>query len=468
MKSGLAKIIEKTFQFLASIQLAVIIIFSLAVISAVGTIYEARYDATYAQKLIYHSPLMYFILGLLCVNLINVIIDRWPWKRHHLGFILAHVGIIMLVLGSLVTKIYGIDGSLALDIGGKNKFVMLNDTEVAVFATFGNQSYKPIAGTQQDFLLRPPQSYPVEFQLGSRALKIVDYAHYALREQKVVDTGNSQDGPAVRIQLQNANVNLTQWLTRTASVPYESFDLGPAKIILASRGSGYQHSGGNEIVLTPDGAEKLKFDVYTKSKGGRTKSGVIRVADVVDTGWMGLQLRLLKYLPHAEQKIEYQKRDRPTGLTSAALRISFDGREHWIGLNSTIRLFDETTMYLVAFRNRMVDIGFDMTLENFSVGRYQGTNRAMSYESIVEVPGLGSQKISMNEPLKHNGLTFYQASFQEDERGEPTTSILSVNKDPGRAMKYLGSLLMVLGTIFMFWFKHYRLKMFKNNTQESQ
>jgi cytochrome c biogenesis protein ResB len=66
----------------------------------------------------------------------------------------------------------------------------------------------------------------------------------------------------------------------------------------------------------------------------------------------------------------------------------------------------------------------------------------------------------MNEPLKHNGFTFYQASFQENQTGEATTSILSVNKDPGRWIKYLGSFLIVLGTIVMFYFKHYRLKIF--------
>jgi cytochrome c biogenesis protein ResB len=66
----------------------------------------------------------------------------------------------------------------------------------------------------------------------------------------------------------------------------------------------------------------------------------------------------------------------------------------------------------------------------------------------------------MNNPLKLNGFTFYQASFQENKQGQATTSILSVNRDPGRWMKYLGSLFIVLGTVVMFYFKRYRLKIF--------
>ena len=64
----------------------------------------------------------------------------------------------------------------------------------------------------------------------------------------------------------------------------------------------------------------------------------------------------------------------------------------------------------------------------------------------------------MNQPLKYNGYTFYQASFQENEKGEATASILSVNRDPGRWVKYLGSFLIVLGTIIMFYFKRRQRK----------
>ena len=58
----------------------------------------------------------------------------------------------------------------------------------------------------------------------------------------------------------------------------------------------------------------------------------------------------------------------------------------------------------------------------------------------------------MNEPMKMNGYTFYQASFTEDERtGEPTASVLSVNKDPGRWIKYFGSLIFSFGIVWLFY-----------------
>ena len=168
---------------------------------------------------------------------------------------------------------------------------------------------------------------------------------------------------------------------------------------------------------------------------------------------MGLVLRVLKFLPHAKEQVTFQASARSTPVTTGAIKINYNGTERWLGLNSSLKLFSEDAVYVVVFGNRMLDLGFPLKLKSFKVGRYQGTMRAASYESVVDVPSVGDHVISMNEPLKFNGYTFYQSSFSEDERGNPTASILSVNWDPGRWIKYLGCLLIVFGIIHLFYFK---------------
>jgi hypothetical protein len=61
----------------------------------------------------------------------------------------------------------------------------------------------------------------------------------------------------------------------------------------------------------------------------------------------------------------------------------------------------------------------------------------------------------MNEPLEKHRFTIYQSSY-EDGNPRPTTSIFSVNQDPGRSWKYSGSLLIVLGSILLFAEKYRR------------
>jgi len=34
-----------------------------------------------------------------------------PWKRHHTGFLLTHLGIIVLLAGALIGRLYGVEGA---------------------------------------------------------------------------------------------------------------------------------------------------------------------------------------------------------------------------------------------------------------------------------------------------------------------------------------------------------------------
>lgn len=444
---------ERTFRFLASLKLAVIVILSLAAMSAIGTFVEAKYDAQYAQKMVYHSPYMYFILALLCINLFNVMIDRLPWKKRHTGFILAHIGIIVLVVGSLVTKLYGIDGSLPIDIGKSNRYVVLPETQFSVYASFGTGDYRLVARSDQDFLLHPPEKFPVNLSVGAENLKVLDYIHYALRSESISPSQDPKAGPAVRLNLQNANVNMTEWLLKEELEAEDVLELGPAKIYLSSQTPEYKGENAVHLIYGSEPEKTLRYYVFTKSRGGLTKKGEVGAGDSIALGWMGLEMRVLSYVPSAEKKVQYRDNKTPNAKTTAAVKFLFRGKEHWLPQNGSLRVFNEDSMYLMNFGNRRLDLGFDIHLKNFTVGRYQGTMRAASYASDVEIPGVLSYHISMNEPLKFNGFTFYQASFQEEEPGKPTTSILSVNKDPGRWIKYLGSFLIVLGTVILFYFK---------------
>ncbi len=63
----------------------------------------------------------------------------------------------------------------------------------------------------------------------------------------------------------------------------------------------------------------------------------------------------------------------------------------------------------------------------------------------------------MNNPLKYQNFTFYQASYFQSQEG-PMGSILSVNFDPGRPWKYLGSLLLVFGSIWHYFLRRKHIK----------
>jgi hypothetical protein len=449
-------------KFLASLKLAVFVILSLAVVSAVGTIFEARFDAEAAAVIVYRSYWMYLVLGLLCVNLTSVMIDRWPWKTRHAGFICAHIGIIVLLIGGVITQKFGIDGTMYFEIGTSSKVVTVAERELSLYATMDGSRFTDLAHRDVNFLKFPAKENNIKLPVKDGAIEIVDSLNYALVSERIVASSGELDGSAVRFQLANERVNELQWIVQTRKGKTTINEFGPLQMMLGS--TEIPSLGTNALALEYTEAANgelphLNFAIYKKEDPHPFKTGALKEGDELELPWMGFKFKVLRFLPKAHREWEVKAAERPNATTTSAVLVKFNDRTQWAQLNDIVRFFTADGAYILKYGQKQVDIGEELLLKKFSVGHYQGTRRAMAYESVVAVPGLGEQTISMNNPLQYKGFTFYQASFQQDPRtGEPTASILSVNRDPGRPLKYLGSLLIVLGIIHLFWFKQRQKK----------
>ena len=96
---------------------------------------------------------------------------------------------------------------------------------------------------------------------------------------------------------------------------------------------------------------------------------------------------------------------------------------------------------------------FDLELIDFKHDKYPGTEIPFNFSSEVIVhphESETSQKalIYMNHPLRYAGLTFYQASFSQDE----LTTVLQVVRNPGWILPYISVALMGFGMLYQFLF----------------
>jgi hypothetical protein len=94
---------------------------------------------------------------------------------------------------------------------------------------------------------------------------------------------------------------------------------------------------------------------------------------------------------------------------------------------------------------------FTISLLDFSHDKYPGTDIPKNFSSRIRLKtddGRGDREvlIFMNNPLRHAGLTFYQASF---EKGD-TVSILQVVRNPGWVLPYVSCVMMGLGLLVQF------------------
>ena len=122
------------------------------------------------------------------------------------------------------------------------------------------------------------------------------------------------------------------------------------------------------------------------------------------------------------------------------------------GLGAPQTFLHEGRRWYLSVRPRRYYLPFTLTLKDFRHDRYPGTNIPKNFSSNVRLkdPAAGDDRdvlIWMNNPLRHAGLTFYQASFGKDD----TLSILQVVKNPGWQIPYAASFLVGLGLCWHFF-----------------
>jgi hypothetical protein len=94
---------------------------------------------------------------------------------------------------------------------------------------------------------------------------------------------------------------------------------------------------------------------------------------------------------------------------------------------------------------------YSLTLLDFSHDRYPGTEIPKNFSSRIRLAtpdGVEDREvlIFMNNPLRHDGMTFYQAGFDNND----TTTVLQVVRNPSWLLPYISCLLMTVGLTVQF------------------
>ena len=107
--------------------------------------------------------------------------------------------------------------------------------------------------------------------------------------------------------------------------------------------------------------------------------------------------------------------------------------------------------YELLLRQERYYLPFSLHLIEFRHDRYPGTDIPKNFSSRVRLQNLENGedrevRIFMNNPLRYGGETFYQASFDPDDRG----SVLQVVHNPSWLTPYFSCVLVALGLVIQF------------------
>lgn len=323
-------------------------------------------------------------------------------------------------------------------------------------------------------------------------VKIARYLPYAIVDNnKLVSKGQEPKNPAVEVFIRSLLQPKKQEKHTLFSLFPEFNTLHNKSVSAGSESLGLQLSfKGPEETQSLMGVGKSRGQLFLaqsadnkellyrvlSSKGEVNSEGRIEVGKKVKTGWMDIELEVKEWLPFSVNDDEprsvevLQGADEPF-LTAVKMRYNQEPA-FWLieGMGKAYSTGEND--FVIQYHRDRVLLPFKLYLEKFTMGTNPGTNTAASFVSDVEVkdPKNNEEKkavISMNEPLKYGGYYFYQASYQLSPN-QPAVSVFAVNHDPGRVLKYLGSLLMTLGIGLMFYMNpQYMKSIFGSRNKES-
>ena len=329
------------FRFFASIKLAVVLLAVLIVAFITGTIYESSFDAKVARAYVYGAPWFNAWLVLLGANVATSAISRWPWKKHHVAFLVTHLGIITLLAGSLIGRIWGIEGTITLFKGDppRNR-LLIDEHQLRVRDVDGI-----VKGYPAEFLRRPPSPARPR-DLGTLAsgarLAMIDYARAidGKLNPKPLDSGGA---PALHFTISTAMMNqrLESWLL--ADDPqHGTFAMGLANIELKRGAAPMSDSTATPPESkTTAGEADLEEAIFAFSKAPEEQIG--RVAKGGSTG--------------AKVLLEH-----PQGGTKGRLLVSLSGKT--AGIDVAENLGKEVAIRGTPFFLKIDNYWADFRIEN--------------------------------------------------------------------------------------------------------
>lgn len=561
-------------RFLGSLTTAVILLIVIAGVLAWGTIYEVRFGTAAVQRFVYQSFWFQILLGVLALNLAISALRRLPWRLHHVSFLLAHLGIILILLGGIIGGRFGIEGQMIIPEAQAERLLQLPQNVLVVSTPNpGVPQIIPTRFESQAWVHEPHELFPIRFE--HRSIDLVVDRYYPDAEVKEhVGGGGKEENPAIHVYLshegheeevwllardperfgmrwadihllflepdtqtqlagllgltptvsENRGVVVIEWpqqnIRREIPVPdvlgepiaitgtpyvvtfkdyFADFSIteegpvsqsnqpnNPAVAFALSGPEGvdahllfalhpdfpalhgrehkihahvsYSHpastgvlppntiaivrhsSGALSCVLTDEGSER---HLVSCAVGGHYRHP-----------WLGYSFSIVEAQNQAKIAVEVTNRTNTVRreMLHVMAQEGTSTAETWLGLNNRVELSLPEGIVTLEYRPAQRELPMAIKLLDFRKIDYPGMQMAAGFESDVELtdPQRGlmlMRKISMNNPLRYRGFSFFQSSYIP---GPTETTVLSVRNDPGTPLVYAGFIIVILGVVAMF------------------
>lgn len=454
---------KKIIAFFSSTRLMAVLFIVYAIALGVGTFIEDRYNTDTARILIYNAKWFEAIMFVFVLNFIGNIKRYSLHKKEKWATLMLHLSFILIMIGAFTTRYISFEGMMPIREGDSSSYIYSDRTFLTVMAdgeyegemrrrTFESSKLMS-AATNNHFKMKEEfNSIPFEveykdFIMGATEAVVEDpNGVYFL---KLVE---SSDGERHEHHLEEGKVSNIHNILYAFNKPTE----GAINIF---------KDGDDFTIETPyDGS----FMVMSDQSTGEVVKDSLQHLNFRALYNLGVTQFVLPDLPSKGRIDLVSNGNYKDQMTEDALivtlrsqgieeEIILKGKAGRMGTPQAVTIGDLD--FTLMFGSKIYETPFEIRLNKFIAAKHPGTEKSYAaFESQVTVldpDGDFDARIYMNNVLDYKGYRFFQAQFDEDEKG----TILSVNHDFwGTWITYIGYTLLYIGMLAILFDRNTRFE----------
>jgi cytochrome c-type biogenesis protein CcsB len=426
---------------------------------AVATFIENDFGTTTAKAEVYNATWFVILMGLLGLNLLGNMIRFRMYEQKKFLLLLLHGSFIVILLGAMVTKFIGFEGTMHIREGDTTNKIISEVTYLKVDINQANET-KTLKESVR-FSSLSDNTFDESVELKNQEIHV--WLKQFLPNSSWRFVPSDKGKPFIDIMIApNAGKPQTLQLFEGDAV-----DLGTHILSFNA-----QEEFNKEVLrlyvkddkLILDHQSQIDFMVMDTQETGIFKANS---ATEMKTRTLyrndAISMVFKSFIPKATKQLvanpTLTQQEAASYKDALVMGIKIGDKESEItvqgkpgAIATPVQTKVGDTILTFAYGAEYIELPFSLQLIDFQLDRYPGSNSPSSYASEVvlidEEENINRNvRIFMNNVLDHRNYRFFQSSYDPDEGG----TILSVNHDPGTLPTYIGYTMLTLGFALIFF-----------------
>ncbi|ALO15067.1 Cytochrome c biogenesis protein CcsA [Salinivirga cyanobacteriivorans] len=440
----------------------VVLLIMAAFFMGLATFIENDFGPKAAKNAIYNAWWFEVLLFLLAVNFFGSIFDRKLYKKRKWPVLLFHIAFVIILIGAAITRYFGYEGTMHIREGNASSSILLHEKALKVKPTEAHNFQHFF-----DYDIENPSSFEEAIELDGETYDITLSKNYNAAIEKAEP---SEEGkPTIGFVLAGRSYRGFSYITQGEKRQYGMLTVAFSDTDTAAD---IRFSYKNDTFFiesrTPIAQGRMGDQQQRKLTAGKTALETKKLYQTANVNLVAQELYESANIIAAPVRAQNHKASRPALIFNVSHNnkdkkvVVWQSREFTNNI-STVK-FGETSLDF-AYGYKVIELPFEIYLNDFEIERYPGSHSPSSFSSHVTIYQEGKDPkpyhIYMNNILKMEGYRFYQSSYDKDEKG----TILSVNHDTtGTTVTYIGYFLLTLGLLWSLVSKHTFLRNTKIKT----